>query len=171
MSIIHPVSAFPVTAGKVMETVYSKTGTQDIHVDGFGFMASLDADAIWRFMFVVPPELPSGTPKLVIDLFADATSGVIKLNPAWKSFAPNVDLTGAAFSAEGLTPDAKTGGGSTDTMEWATGDSIQFLSVKWTMNATTAPAAGERVFLDLKGVTSGWTLAATLTTLPYILWE
>lgn len=167
--IIFPSSFFPVTAGKCVEGFYSDLGgTQEVHARGLGFIAALDADAIWRLIFNMPADLGGGTPRFCLDALANATSGVAKLNPKWKAFNADADLISAAVSAEGLTADVKTGGGATDTIQWEAGDDTRVLHREWTLNATTAPTANQRVLLDLTGETSGWTLATILCLIPYI---
>lgn len=167
------VDAYPVTAGKVFPSDFILTGgTIDVIVRGLGVKATLDTDAIWRTVWKAPAEIPVGTtPKLELELFSPASSGVIKANPGWVAKSPNADLSATARSSEGLTPTVKTGGGATDTMEWATGDNIQGLRVKWTLDATTAPTAGQLILLDIALATSGWTLAQVLTMVPDVFWE
>lgn len=151
---IFPFSALPVTAGRVFPTFL----TTD-YPEGLGFEASLGANSTWRLFYRMPVVLPTGTAKLLIVAQANATTGDIKLNPSWKSYGalevPNpADLTG-----EG-----------TQTISFAT-TAYRLTELKVTLDADTI-VAGELVMMDFIGLTSGWTLTATLSVLlPPIIWE
>ena len=157
---IYPVSAVPVTSGKVFPYIANVASEVD-HLEGLGVMASVDGDAIWRLRFLMPPSIPSGTCKLWLLANADATSGDAKVNPKWDSVDAEADMTlAASLNAEG-----------TSTITWASGDDKQLKEATITLDATTAPAASEIVLLDLTFETSSWTLAAISTWLAAIIWE
>lgn len=119
----------------------------------------------------MPPTLPTGTLKLRVFMLANATSGAVRLNPKWVSVAAGVSPSGATLVAEGVTPDATSGqAGSGDTLTFGAGDADQYVYAEWILNATTAPAGGEILVLDLVGETASWTLAQVLTTIPMLVW-
>lgn len=169
---VYPFSQVPDTTGRAFPSVFVNGSGTVRRLSGIGLAASLAGDTAWDLMFPVPNTLPTGTLKLKVTCIAAATSGVIRLNPKWAAVAAGVDPFAAALSAEGVTPDAKAGqAGSGDTLEWGAGDSGQLLRVTWTLNAATAPAAGETIVMQLLGETSSWTLAQTLTMVPWIEWD
>lgn len=169
---IMPSSAFPVTSGNVFPNFHRGAGANSKEDEGLGVAASIAADSTWRLRFPMPPAIPSGTPKIRVIALANATSGVVKINPKWASVAMGVSPSGASLSAEGTTADSKAGqAGSTATLEFGAADNDQYLEAKWDMNATTVPAANEVVILDLTFETSGWTLAQVLTCRVMIGWE
>lgn len=167
------VGAVPVTAGKVFENVHVLTGgTIDVHVQGLGVMASLDANAIWRTVWRAPTEIPGSTsPRLKLGLIAAATSGVARINPAWVAKSADTDINATARSSEGVAPTSRTGGGASDTMQWEAGDNIRVLDAIWTLDATTAPTAGQYILLDIALETASWTLAQVLTMVPLVYWS
>lgn len=152
---IFPQSAFPVTADKVFPEFLTTEMPESL-----GFLASLDADAIWRLFYRMPPTtLPTGTGKLLLVGQANATSGVGKLNVKWKSWGANEVPAAASLNAEGVA-----------TITFAT-TAYRLTELKITLDADTL-VAGELVMIDLTGETSGWTLAVTLGILiPSIIWE
>lgn len=170
---LFPHSQVPATSGTTFPNVHVGAGANSKRDDGLGVAASIAADATWNLRFQMPPSsLPTGTLKLVVRCLANATSGVAKINPKWVAVAAGVSPSGATLVAEGVTPDAKAGqAGSTDTLEWGAGDNDQYVTATWTLNATTLPAAGEVLVMDLVFETSGWTLAQVLTVQPFVIFE
>ncbi len=83
------ISAIPISAGDVFELVYTGDGAvgDDLSMLGVTDATGLTADGIWRLVFAMPIVLPTGTAKLRLIAKADATSGVMKINPKWKSVA------------------------------------------------------------------------------------
>lgn len=171
---VYPFSTDFITADKIFEGRYVRTGgTQNVNVIGIGVMASLDADAIARLLFQVPDPLPSGTAKLFLKAIAPATSGVARINPKWRFSAMDVSLEDNAVAAESVTPSARTGGGSTDSLQWETGDDERFLRGKWNLDAAGGGtiAAGGVILMDLTFETASWTLASQLVCIPELWWE
>jgi hypothetical protein len=139
---------------------------------GLGIQASLSADTTWALMFQMPASIPFGTPKLLLNCFANASSGTAKINPAWIAVDAGVNPFNSTLTSEGLTPDSVAGAaGAGDTVTWGTGDADQLIQVKWILDATTAPAANQLVNMALNFKTSSWTLATQLTVQPFIIWE
>lgn len=149
---IFPRSTMPITSGKVFSHVYGSDR-------GLGVMASLNGDAIWRLRFEMPPVMPTGTLKLVLRMRANATTGSVKLNPKWAMVAVGEDPAVATVTAEGV-----------QTVTWASGDASKYKEVKVTLDAVT-PEVGNVLAMDLTAETSGWTLAATLLVIAYLIWE
>lgn len=128
--------------------------------EGLGFPASVaDGDA-WRLFFRVPNVLPSGTCKLLMSCFANATTGNAVVNPAWKSYGANEVPATADLTAEGDT-----------TITFAT-TAYRETQVKVTLDADTI-VAGELIMLEIRAETTSsvWTLAATMAMVPCIIWE
>jgi hypothetical protein len=169
---VFPFSQAPDATGRAFPNVYLHGSGTVRRFAGLGYAAALAGDTAWDLMFRVPNTLPTGTLKLKVTCIAAATFGVIRLNPKWAAVAAGADPFAATLSAEGVTPDAKAGqAGAGDTLEWGTGDSGQLLRVTWTLNAATAPAAGETIVMQLLGETASWTLAQTLTCVPWVEWD
>lgn len=157
---IFPSSVFAVTGPRVFPNVHVGAGANSKQDEGFGWEASLGADAIWRFRFPMPPTLPTGTGKIRGLLLANATTGVNKLNVKWASVAAEESPSGATLNAEGVV-----------TTTWAAGDNDQYKEFLVTLDADTL-VANEIVVMDLVGETSGWTLAQVVTLCHLgIIWE
>lgn len=169
---LFPHSAFPVdTVGRLFPNFHVGAGANSKHDGGLGVEASLDADAIWRLRFQMPPTLPTGTAKFVVMALANATAGIAKVNPKWVSVAVGESPSGATPVAETVTADAVSGfAGAGTTLEWGAGDNDQYGQAKWTMNADTV-VAGEVIVMDLTFEVTGWTLAQISTWIPFIIWE
>lgn len=154
---LFPISAVPLTSGKVFPLLYNG-GSNDLE-QMLGVMASLDGDAVWRLAFKIPPSLPTGTAKIVGHARANATSGNAKVNFKWLNVAAEEDPGGTVIAE------------TVDTVTWASGDADVIKEVKRTLDADTAPAAGETVYMDVTFETSSWTLAAQSGWQFYIIWE
>ena len=149
-----PFSMVPITAGKV----FASNLTTEYPLS-LCYIASLDADAIWRLYYRMPPSLPTGTGKLLIHAQANATTGDAKINVKWKSYAATEVPAAASLNAETVS-----------TITFAT-TAYRLTELKVTLDADTL-VGGELVMLDMTGETSSWTLAATLGILPPpIIWE
>jgi len=154
---LFPFSAAPLTSGKVFPVLYD--GGSNDKETMMGVMASLDGDAVWRLAFKIPPSLPSGTAKLVLQARANATSGNAKPNVKWLNVAAEEDPGGTVL-AEGV-----------NTVTWAAGDVDVLKELKVTLDADTAPAPGETVYMDLTFETASWTLAAQSGWQAFVIWE
>lgn len=152
---VFPHSVYPVTAGKVFPTFLTAEMPE-----GLAFMASLDADAIWRVFYRMPPtSLPTGTGKVLLPCRANATSGVARINIKWKSYAANEVPSAASLNAEGV-----------GSVTFAT-TAYRETQHKVTLDADTL-VAGEMVMMDITGETTSWTLSAVMSIdLPPIIWE
>lgn len=157
---LFPRSIYYATADKVFPYVWEGQ-TNSKHEEGIGVMASLDADATIELRFLMPPSLPTGTCKLKLRALADATSGAAKVNPKWKSIAPeeSADVATGSLNAEG-----------TGTITWAAGDSDVYKELEITLDADTV-TADEEIVMELVFETSSWTLAAISTWIASIIWE
>ena len=141
---IAPISAIPATSGRVFPHVQVASS---VNIEGLGVEASVGADATWNLVFQMPPTLPTGTAKLLLQAIANATSGVAKPNPKWVSVAAEENPFTASRNAEGV-----------GTITWAAGDANVFKELKIDLDADTI-VAGEHVVLDLVMETASWTLA------------
>ena len=154
---LYPISAVPITSGKVFPLVFN--GGSNDQENMLGVMASVDGDAVWRLAFKIPPSLPTGTAKMVLHARANAAAGNAKPNVKWLNVAAEEDPGGAVI-AEGV-----------GTITWAASDEMVIKELKVTLDADTAPAAGETVYVDLTFETASWTLAAQSGWQAYIIWE
>jgi hypothetical protein len=162
---IRPYSAIPVTAGSVFGCL----------IDGDEMLciadeSTLTADATWRLGFEMPPVLATECEyRLQVDVKANASSGVARLNPKWNTWAPGVTRTSLTLNAETVTPDSVSGAaGSGATVTFGAGDANQLVRLTWTLNASTV-TAGQRIAMDLVAENTSYTLATTLGTLPSII--
>jgi hypothetical protein len=156
---LFPTSIYPVdTTGRLFPqfapivTVFGK-------VRGMAVKASLDADAIWRISFQLPPFIPAGTCKLVLRGNAPATSGVAKVTPSWAKVGDGVDISGVSLSAE-----------TQQSYTWSVSNSN--LTNKVTL--TSPPAAGDEnkmILMDLTFNTTSWTLAQISVWTAFLIWE
>ncbi len=158
---IFPFSAIPVTADDVFAYIIDTANIIGWEGLGVGDDTEVAGDAIWRLRFLVPPSLPTGTPKLHCIAVANATSGVSRTLVKWTSGAAETAL--AAVTAEDAS----------DELTWAAGDDDQFKEFKRTLDATTVPAAGDVVHVDLtfEGGHANWTLAQISVWLATLIWE
>lgn len=152
---IHPFSAFPSTGdGAPGFHVISTTN----FIEGLKVAASITTDIVWHLAFKMPPTLPSGTMKLVLELISAAITGNAKVNPSWEGYASGevpADVTG---SAEGVSTIA-----SPTTAN-------QLLVTKITLDAGTI-AAADILYMQLLFDATSWTLASVSTWMPSVIWE
>lgn len=110
--------------------------------------ASLAANANIHALFYCAAA-PSGTLKALITRAANASSGNARLNLAWAAAAAGVNFDTVSLSAEGV-----------QSLAWASGNEYDLLQTAITMDAATAPTAGQYVIVQLGFETASWTLAA-----------
>lgn len=157
---IFPHSAFPVDS-VLFPNFHVGAGANSKHDEGLGCpdATTLVADATWRLRFQMPPTLPTGTGKLRILALANATTGVLRLNPTWVSVAVEEDPSSATPVAEG-----------NNDITWGAGDNDQYKELKVTLDADTL-VASEEVVMELVIVNTGTTLAVDSTLIGSIIWE
>lgn len=113
----------------------------------WSIIASLGANvhvrSIWKIV-----EVPSTQLVLALYSIANATTGVAKVNPAWAAAAVGENFDTVSLSSEGTT-----------TITWSTGNDYDLLETKIDLDVTTAPTAGQLLFLDMVFETTSWTLA------------
>jgi len=105
--------------------------------------ANVDIFATWKIQTA-----PSATLKLGLYSLANATTGVAKVNPSWAAGAVGTNFDTVSLTAEGTT-----------TVTWSTGNNDDVLETKITLDAATAPTAGQLLFLQIRFETTSWTLA------------
>jgi hypothetical protein len=156
---IYPTSIYPVdTTGRLFPQ-FAPIVTVLGKVRGMAVKASLDADAIWRLSFQLPPFFPTGTMKLVLRGNAPATSGVAKVTPSWAKVGDGVDISGVSLSAE-----------TQQSYTWSVSNSN--LTNKVTL--TSPPSAGDEnkmILMDLTFNTTSWTLAQISVWTAFLIWE
>ena len=156
---IFPHSAYPVDGGRVFANVHVGNGGNSLHEEGLGLVASVTADATWRLRFQMPPSLPTGTCKLRCLGLANATSGVVHLNPKWNTVAVDEDPSAAGLNAEGTT-----------VVTWVTANADAYNEAKITLDATAATAS-EEIVMDLVFETTTSAVAQTSTWHVSVIWE
>lgn len=133
-------------------------GNASAHDEGIGTVASLGSDATAELRFQVPPSVPTGTLKLLCRQLANATSGVAKFTVKDATVA-----AAASPSAASLTSETQS------SVTWAAGDNDKYKDTKVAL--TASPAGNDTLVIAITFNSTSWTLAATLTTQPFIIWE
>lgn len=151
-------SSGPGTSGELFAIFYTTAGGSDMEGLGCAAAADISADRTYTLLFQMPEVLPSGTPKLRISSFANASSGNIVVNPTWR-----------AAATSGFDPDvAGTAEGNTTITFTAVDDWVE---TKITLDATTVPAAGQTLQVDLIFVDASITVAAPSGHFVDVIWE
>ena len=114
--------------GEIFPNFHSTT-TNGWNTEGFGVIASLATSRDLLLEFQMPPSLPTGTAKLVVEAISSAVTGTGIVNPRWKSFATEEDTD----IAKGSFPAAE----GNSTITWATADDDQIKQNKITLDADT----------------------------------
>lgn len=158
---IYPCSAYPVNAGLVFQRIHVGAGSNSKQDVGLGVAdaTTLASDGTWALRFGLPPKLPTGTCTLRLWSIANATSGVLKVNPMWVSVAAEEDPSSATPLAEG-----------TQTITWSSGDADVYKVTDVTLDADTA-VAGEMLVMSLVFENTATTLAVASTHYATIIWE
>lgn len=160
MTILFPLSAIPVSSF-VYPLVYVGGGGNSKEEAGLGLTdaTTMDADAIWRLRFMMPPTLPSGTAKCRTLSLANAATGVLKPHIKWVSVAVGEDASSASLNNEGV-----------GTITWSTGDEDKYLETLVTLDADTI-VANEMVVMDLVFEDTSMTLAVESCHHVMMIWE
>jgi len=158
---ITPMSAMPLTAGKVFPYIY--TGAR--YHEALGVMASLDGDATWNLVFPLPPAAPTGTLKLVIASMANAGgTESAYLRVLWAAVANAEEPDDIALNDE-------HGGGDLEIEHTAAG-ADDLIVTKVTLDADTITYGTDQLLvmnIDLK--TASWDLAVIWAFWVYLIWE
>lgn len=143
--------------GLVYPGVHIGASAQLRQVYGINVIASLSANATAFLQFKMPSVIPTGTLTLGLIMTVNATSGDAKVNPTWAACALGANYNTLSQVAE--------------TASTITATAIDLLQeTQITLDATTAPTAGEVLVMNLVFETSGWTIAAISTWIPYLLY-
>jgi len=109
--------------------------------------ASLGGNAnVWKIFYC--PVAPTATLKLNVFSIANATTGNARLNVSWAAGAVGTNFDTVSLSSE-----------TVQSISWTTGNDYDVLSTKITLDATTAPTAGQLLFVQFGYETASWTLA------------
>lgn len=125
-------------------------------IEGIGVVASLAADATAVIQFNIPGVLPTGTCKLRILAWANATSGAAKLTVSGGETAVGSNIGAATLTAE--TQISQT---------WSSADII----VENKITLTDTPTASNIYTIKAVFNTTSWTLAAPSTWQFSLVWE
>ena len=159
-TIIMPFQAFPRSDG--ISPGYIDVTGSPAQATGFGTwlaVASSTQDEILEMWFRIPPTLPTGTAKFVIQAVADAVTGDMDVQISWKSFATGESIENPTLSSEGTQ----------HTFAWSTGNDWDILEDETTLDAETI-TADETIVVQLTLEAAG-TLAADAGFNVYILFE
>ena len=163
---IYPCSAYVAdTAGRLGPNYHAGAGGNAAsHLEGWGVIASLDANATLELAFPIPPTLPTGTLKLVVLAIANSTSNAAKLTVSDGAATPATS-PGSSGNPSAITLTAE----SQTTITWAASENDRLKQAKVTL--TTAPVGNDLLIVAVQFNTSGWTLAVVGTFLFYLIWE
>lgn len=157
--LLFPYSVDPITVG-VYNGVYIGGGSGAKNERCTKVAGSIAADAKVDLYYAIPDPLPSGTLTLRPRARAAATTGNAKFNPKWVAVAASgADPSSATLVAEG-----------TQTYTWSSGDTDDYKSADLTLDATTAPTAGQILVMQMWFETSSWTLAVVSGWNFPVLW-
>lgn len=145
-------------SGNVSPTYYTPaTNTNNAgYMEGSGVVASLGSDAAVTLQFNLPESIPTGTMKLRMLAWANATSGAAKVTVSDAQTAPGSNIGATTLTAE-----------SQATVTWTVADVIQENKV----TLSTTPAANDILTCLVTFNTSGWTLAAQSVWQFSLVWE
>jgi hypothetical protein len=149
-------------AGNLSATFYTSgagTTIANSTIEGVGVVASLTADAAAVLQFNLPEVIPAGTCKLRVLAWANATSGVAKLDIADGQTAAGSNIANTTLTTEAGSP--------TISQTWATADII----VENKVTLTTAPVANDILTVLATFRTASWTLAQTSVWQFSLVWE
>lgn len=152
---------FGAASGNCYPAYYtSNTNTNTAsYIEGVGVIASLTGDAPVTMQFNLPEVIPSGTCKLRVLAWANATSNAAKVD-----ILDGQTAVGSNIGATSLTTEA---GSPTISQTWTTADVI----VENKVNLTTSPTANNILTVKALFRTSGWTLAVASVWQFSIVWE
>jgi hypothetical protein len=101
---------------------------------------------VWKIFYC--PTAPVATLKANVYHVANAATGNARLNLSWAAGNVGTNFDTVTLSSE-----------TVQTISWATGNEYDMLNTKITLDATTAPTAGQLLFLQMGFETASWTLA------------
>jgi len=149
-------------SGNLSSTFYTSgagTTTANSTIEGIGVVASLGADASAVMQFNLPEVLPSGTLKLRVLAWANATTGNAKLDIIDGITAAGSNIANSTFTTEAGSP--------TITQGWTTADII----VENKVTLTTAAVANSIYTVVATYRTASWTLAVASVWQYSLIWE
>lgn len=125
-------------------------------LEGIGVVASLGSDASAILQFNLPESIPTGTAKLRLLAWANATTGTAKVTVKDGQTAVGSNIGATTLSSETQVSQA-----------WTTADVI----VENKVTLTTSPTANDILTVNVTFNTSGWTLATASTWQVSLVWE
>ena len=149
-------------SGNLSLTFYTSgagTTTANSAIEGIGVVASLAADASAVMQFDIPEVIPAGSLKCRVLAWANATSGVAKLDIIDGRTPPGSNIANATFTTEAGSP--------TISQTWATADII----VENKVLLTQTPVANDVYTIVATFRTASWTLAQTSVWRFSLVWE
>src|SRR6516225_1347337 len=151
-------------AGNLSSTFYTSgagTTTANSIIEGIGVVASLGADASAVMQFNIPGTgvIPTGALKCRVLAWANATSGVAKLDIIDGRTPAGSNIANATFTTEAGSP--------TISQTWATADII----VENKVNLTQSPTANDIYTVIATFRTASWSLAQASVWQFSLVWE
>ena len=128
-------------------------------IEGLGVVASLSVDAPAVLQFNMPETIPSGTCKLRILAWANATAGVAKL-----TISDGATSTGSNIGVTTLTAETQI------SQTWTTAD-VMVLVGGAALTLTTVPTANQMLTILATFNMTSWTLAQNSVWQFSIVWE
>ena len=135
------------------------TTTVNSTIEGVGVVASLTADASAVMQFNIPEVIPTGTLKVRVLAWANATTGNAKLDIIDGRTPAGSNIANATFTTEAGSP--------TITQGWTTANII----VENKVTLTQAPTANDIYTIVATFRTASWTLASTSVWQFSLVWE
>jgi hypothetical protein len=151
--------------GRIFPNYHSGAGGNASPRDeGYGVIASLNADVTLELRFHMPPTIPTGTMKMRILALANATSGAAKV-----TVKDQVATPAASPSASGNPSAVSLTSETQSTVTWTTSENDRYKETK--VPLSTSAAGNDVMVVAILFSTSGWTLAQVSTWIFSIIWE
>jgi hypothetical protein len=137
------------------------TTTANSTIEGIGVIANLNtaADSSAVMQFNIPELIPSGALKCRVLAWANATSGIAKLDIIDGTTSAGANIANSTFTTEAGSP--------TISQTWATANII----VENKVTLTQTPAANDIYTVVATWRATGWTLAASSVWQFSLIWE
>src|SRR6516225_7104072 len=151
-------------SGNLTVTFYTSgagTTVANSTVEGIGVIANLNAaaDSAAVLQFNIPEVIPTGVLRVRVLAWANATSGVAKLDIIDGRTPAGSNIANATFTTEAGSP--------TISQTWATADII----VENKVTLTQTPSAGDIYTVVATFRTASWSLAQTSVWQFSLIWE
>lgn len=161
---IFPSTELAMTSGKVFPNIHIGA-SNGRPFEGYGVLASLDANAKYSFIFPLPDTDPTGTLKLKILSLADvaATQSAL-LRTLWAGVGPTENYDTIGLNDEHSAGDLE--------IEHTTADDDEPIETLVTLDADTITYGTDLfIVMDIDLKTASWDLAVVWTFQLSLIWE